>query len=144
DAGGSALSALRDHLPGTGVELFLDPLNPEIRRVVDVRVLRANLREHREVPRKVFDQLQLLLARYVERAVGDLDVREAEIVQPAAELLELPARVDRLEQRSAANDRRVERAVERDLLLEVVRHVGRSPAELDDVDVLTRGVEQAL
>jgi hypothetical protein len=35
-------------------------------------------------------------------------------------------------------------AVERDLLLEVVRDVARAPAELDDVDELAGGVEQAL
>src|SRR4051812_28705875 len=52
--------------------------------------------------------------------------------------------MDDLEERSAADDRRVERTVERDLLLEVVRDVARAPAELDDVDELAADVEHAL
>src|SRR5213593_547617 len=79
----------------------------------------------------------------VERAVGDLDVREAMLQQPRLELVHAPARVHDLEERPAAHDRRLERAVERDLLLEVVRDVARAPAELDDVDELAADVEHA-
>ena len=42
-----------------------------------VGVLRADLGEHGEVAREVGDQLELSLARDVDRAVGDLDVRRA-------------------------------------------------------------------
>ena len=75
--------ALGDHLPGAGLELFLDPLDPLVRRVDDVGVLRADLGEDGEVAREVGDQLELALARDVERAVGDLDVREAMLDEPA-------------------------------------------------------------
>ena len=94
--------------------------------------------------REVGDQLELALARDLERSVRDLDVREALLVEPAPELVELAARVDDLEERAAADDRRLERPVEGDLLLEVVRDVRGTPAELDDVDVLAGGVEEAL
>src|SRR5919201_300979 len=144
DPGRTAFAAFGDHFPSAPVELFLDPLHPEVRRVVDVRVLRADLRENGEVLCKLRDQLELALARDLERAVGDLDMREALIREPALELIELPPRVDGLEERAAAHDRRVERAVERDLLLEVVRDVPGAPAELDDVHVLPGGVEEAL
>ena len=80
----------------------------------------------------------------VEGAVGDLDVREPVLDEPPLELVEPAASVDRLEERATAHDRRVERPVERDLLLEVVRDVGGAPAELDDVDEGARGVEEAL
>ena len=55
----------------------------------------------------------------------------------------LPAGDDRLEERAAADDGRLERAVEGDLLLEVLRDVRRAPAELDDVDVVAGRVEEA-
>ena len=142
--GGPALAALGDHLPGARRELLLDPLDPLVRREDDVGVLRADLGEHGEVAREVGDQLELLLARDLDRAVGDLDVREAVLDEPGLELVDALARVDGLEQRPAADDRRLERPVERDLLLEVVRDVARAPAELDDVDELPRRVEQAL
>jgi len=84
------------------------------------------------------------VARDVERAVGYLDVPEAVILQPRLELVDLPASVDRFEQRAAAHDGRLEVAVERDLLLEIVRDVARAPAELDDVDELAADVEHPL
>src|SRR6266540_2032796 len=144
DPGRSTLAALRDHLPGAGVELLLDPLDPEVRGVVHVRVLGADLGQHGEVAREVDDQLELRLAGDLEGAVGDLDVREALLDEPALELVDFVARVHGLEERSPTDDGRVERAVERDLLLEVVRDVARAPAELDDVDVAPGRVEHAL
>src|SRR5205823_12970529 len=60
------------------------------------------------------------------------------------ELIHAPPCVDDLEEGAAAHHRRVERAVERDLLLEVVRDVARAPTELDDVDELAADVEHAL
>src|SRR5262249_1492934 len=66
---GSALARLRDHLPRAGVLLFLDPLDPLVRRVHDVRILRADLREDGEVAGEIGDQVELLVARDVERAV---------------------------------------------------------------------------
>src|SRR5919197_22871 len=144
DPRGAALAAFGDHLPGAGLQLLLDPLDPLVRRVDDGFVLRADLGEDGEVARELFDQLELALAWDVEGAVRDLDVREALLDEPTLELVELAAREDRLEERSAADDRRLERPVERDLLLEVVRDVRRAPAELDDVDKLAGGVEEAL
>src|SRR6478672_8324887 len=144
DPGGAALARLGDHLPGAGLLLFLDPLDPLVRRIDDVGILRPDLGEDGEVAREVGDQLELLVARDVERAVRDLDVREPVLVEPRLELVHAPARVDDLEERPPADDRRLERAVERDLLLEVVRHVARTPSELDDVDELAADVEHAL
>src|ERR1700693_1015940 len=66
------------------------------------------------------------------------------LLKPRLELVHAPARIHDLEERSAAHDRRLEGAVERDLLLEVVRDVARPPAELDDVDELAADVEHAL
>src|SRR6266571_448270 len=94
DPGGAALAALGDHLPGSGFELFLDPLDPLVGRVDDLLVLRADLREDGEVAPELVDQLELALARDVEGAVRDLDMREALIGQPAPELVELAAGVD--------------------------------------------------
>ena len=89
DAGGAALARLGDHLPGAGVELFLEPLDPLVGRELDVRVLRADLGEDGEVAGEVGDQLELALARDVDRAVRDLDVREAELVEPGLVLVDL-------------------------------------------------------
>src|SRR5438094_26770 len=86
DPGGAALAAFGDHLPGTRFELFLDPLDPLVGRVDDLLVLRADLGENGEVTCELVDQLELALARDVERAVRDLDVREALVGQPAPEL----------------------------------------------------------
>src|SRR5205807_5099218 len=68
--------------------------------------------------------------RDLERSVGDLDVREALVAQPLLELVHASAAVDGLEQCPPADDRRLERAVERDFLLEVVGDIRRPPAEL--------------
>src|SRR3954453_14998278 len=144
DPGGAALAALGDHLPGAGLELFLDPLDPLVRRVDRLLVLRADFGEDGEVTGEVGDQLDLALAWDLERAVGDLDVREPLVGQPRIELVELAARVDRLEERAPADDRRLERAVEPDLLLEVVGDVRGAPPELDEVDVAAGRVEHAL
>src|SRR6059058_1461238 len=144
DPRGPALPALGDHLPGARLELLLDPFDPLVRGVDDLLVLRADLGEDGEVAPELLDQLELALTRDVEGAVRDLDVREALLDQPAPELLQLAARVDRLEERPAADDRGLEAPIEGDLLLQVVRDVVRAPAELDDVYVLAGGVEEAL
>src|SRR5581483_12292051 len=82
DAGAPALARLGDHLPCARVLLFLQPLHPLIRREDDLAVLRADLGEDGEVAREVGDQLELALARDLDRAVGDLDVVDAERLQP--------------------------------------------------------------
>ena len=56
--------------------------DPLVRREHDLGVLRADLGEDGEVAREVGDQLELALARDVDRPVGDLDVREAELLEP--------------------------------------------------------------
>ena len=66
-------------LPGAGGELLLDPLHPLVRGEDDLGVLRADLGEDGEVAGEVGDQLELPLARDVDRAVGDLDVVDAEL-----------------------------------------------------------------
>src|SRR6478736_7075766 len=43
DAGGAALAGLGDHLPRTGLELLVQPARPLVDRVLDRRVLRADL-----------------------------------------------------------------------------------------------------
>src|SRR5581483_4778793 len=77
DAGRAAFAALRDHAPGARVELLAHPLYPEVRRDVHLRVLRADLGEDGEVALEVGDELELPLPGDLDRAVGDLDVREA-------------------------------------------------------------------
>src|SRR5919197_4658148 len=143
NAGGAALTTLGDDLPGARVELLAHPLHPQVGRNVHLRVLRADLGENDEVVRKLGDQLELALARDLERPIGDLDVRETEVLEPALEIIDLVLREDGLEERASADHRSVEGAVERDLLLEIVRDVARAPAELHDVDVCARGVEEA-
>src|SRR5262249_13103368 len=144
DPGGTSLAALGDDPPGARVELLLHPLHPEIGSDVHVGVLRPYLRENREIACEVGDELELPLAGDLDRAVGDLDVREAVLRQPSLELLDLVACVDGLEERATADDGRLKVTVERDLLLEVVRDVAGAPAELDDVDEGARGVEEPL
>src|SRR5579885_3070843 len=104
DAGGAALARLGDHLPGAGVALLLDPLHPLVRRVDDLGVLRADLGEDGEVAGEVGDQLELALARDLDRSVRDLDVVEPVPLQPALVVVELVAHVDRLEERAADDD----------------------------------------
>src|SRR5581483_3829269 len=142
DAGGPALARLRDHLPGAGFLLFLDPLDPLVRREDDLRVLRPDLGEHREVSGEVGDQLELALARNLDRAVRDLDVVDAEVGEPPLEVVELPARVDDLEERAPDHDGLAAQNLE--LPLEVACDVGRAPPELDDRDVVARNVEDVL
>src|SRR5205823_12949688 len=108
DAGRATLPALSDHLPGTGVELLTHPLHPEIWSDVHLRILGTHLGEDDKILRKLGYELELSLAGDLDRPIRDLDVREAELVQPRLELLELVARVDRFEQRAAADDGRVE------------------------------------
>src|SRR5215471_15676502 len=83
DAGGPAFAPLGHDLPGAGLELLLDPLDPLVGGVDDLRVLRADLGEDGEVAREVGDQLQLALAGDVDRPVRDLDVGEAVLDEPA-------------------------------------------------------------
>ena len=94
------------------VELVVQPRRPLVGGVLDRGVLRADLGENGEVPREVGDQLELALARDVDRAVGDLDVRQAELGQPLLVLVELVLRVDDLEERAAEHDGLVAQHVE--------------------------------
>ncbi len=142
DAGGAALARLGDHLPRAGVQLLAKPARPFVRRVLDRRVLRPHLGENGEVAREVGDQLELPLARDVDRPVGDLDVRQPELSQPRLVLVELALRVDDLEERPADHHRLLAQHLE--LALEVRRDVRGAPAELDDVDVDARGLEHVL
>ena len=74
-------------------------------RVLDRRVLRADLGEDGEVAREVGDQLELALARDVDRAVGDLDVRDAELAAATACTRRAASlHVDDLEERAADHD----------------------------------------
>src|SRR5579862_7235117 len=92
DACCSAFAALGDYLPRASVELLAHPLHPQVRGDVHIGVLRADLRQHGEVARELGDQGELRLARDLDRAVGDLDVREAVLGEPRLELVELLAR----------------------------------------------------
>src|SRR3990170_3261654 len=144
DACGTALTPFGDHLPGAGVELLPHPLDPLVGGEDDLGVLRADLAHDDEVLGQLGDQLELSLARQVDRPVRDLDVREAVLHEPAPILVELSPDNDGLEEGAPADDGGVERAVEGDLLLEVPGDVRRSPAEFDDVHVVAGRVEQAL
>src|SRR6266496_1207924 len=142
DPGGPALARLGDHLPGAGVELLAQPLRPLIRCELDVGILRADLREDCEVACKFLDQLELAFARQVDDAVRDLDVRQTESLQPAFVAVDLVLHEDDLEERAPDDDRLCAQHVE--LRGKVPAHVGSAPAELDDVDVVPRGLEHVL
>src|SRR5487761_1868250 len=92
DAGRPALARLGDHLPRAGVLLFLDPLDPLVRREHDLRVLRADLGEDGEVLREVLDQFELAVAR------------DAEAMEPLLVLVQLVADEADLEERAADDD----------------------------------------
>src|SRR5580765_3891640 len=76
DPGRPALACLGDDLPCARGEILVQPRDPLVSAVLDGRVLRADLGENGEVAREVGDELQLAVARDVDRPVGDLDVRE--------------------------------------------------------------------
>src|SRR4051812_46582377 len=68
DPGGASLAGLGDHLPGACLELLVQPARPVGDAVLDRRVLRPHLGEHGEVAREIGDQLQLAVARDLDRA----------------------------------------------------------------------------
>src|SRR5262249_27265990 len=105
DPGSPAFTRLGDHLPGARLELLVQPLRPLTDRVLDAGVLRAHLGEDCEVAREVGDQLELALARDLDRAVRDLDVGQAELDQPLFVFVEPVLRVDHLEERPTDYDR---------------------------------------
>src|SRR6476619_584511 len=142
DARCPALTRFRDHLPGAGIELLAQPRRPLGGRELDVRVLRPDLGKHGEVARELLDQLELALARQVDHAVRDLDVREAELLQPALVALDLVLHEHDLEEGPADHDGLSPQDVE--LRAQVGRDVGGAPAELDDVDVVARRLEHVL
>src|SRR5438270_454340 len=82
------------------------------------------------------------LARDVDRAVADLDVRQAEMIQPLLVLVEPILDVDDLEEGAADHDGLLLQHLE--LALEVVRHGGGAPPELDDRDVRAARLEDVL
>src|SRR5439155_15083362 len=105
DSGRPALARLGDHLPGAGVKLLAQPLRPLVGRELDVGILRADLGEDGEVAGELLDQLELAVAREIDDAVGDLDMRQAETLQPALVVLDLVLDEDDLEERAADDDR---------------------------------------
>ena len=145
DAGGSAFAALGDDLPRAGVELLAHPVDPLVRGEHDVS---ESFEPTSERTTKSFASSAIsssLRSRGSSIVPSETSTCEKRFShQPAAVLVELAAGDHRLEERSAADDRRLERAVEGDLLLEVVRDVRGPPAELHDVDVVARGVEEPL
>src|SRR5215211_3058813 len=142
DPRAAALARFSDHLPCTRLELLAQPARPLVRREFDGGVLRADLREDGELARKLRDQLELLLARDLDRTVGDLDVRQPELAKPTLVLLHLPARPDCFEERAADDDSLLSEHLE--LAAQVRRHVGRAPAQLDHVDVVAARLEDVL
>src|SRR5207253_794148 len=81
-------------------QLLLDPPDPLVGSEHDFCVLRAHLGEDGEVARQIRDQLELALPRDVDDAVGDLDVRQPECLQPALVVVHLVLRDHRLEEGS--------------------------------------------
>ena len=145
DAGGAALAALGDHLPGAGVELLADPLRPTGTARSPPRSPSSRPPRGRRSRARARRSARAC-ARAAARSSRPRSRRARSGSRSSQRLYSssLSLRDDGLEERPAAHDRRLERAVERDLLLEVVRDVRRPPAELDDVDVLAGGVEEPL
>src|SRR5207237_3357636 len=112
DPSRAAFASFRDHFPGTGIELLLEPSHPLVRRVFHGRILRADLGEDGEVAREAGDQLELALTRNLDRPVGDLNVREAELCDPRLVLVETVARIDDLEERPADDNELIAENVE--------------------------------
>src|SRR6266576_5550601 len=122
DPSSPALARLGDHLPGARAELLAQPLRPFLRRELDVGVLRPDLGKNGEVAGELLDQLELALAWEVDHAVGNLDVRQTESLQPALVAVELVLRKDDLEERAADHDRPSAQHVE--LRAQIPGHVG--------------------
>src|SRR5438094_3332395 len=142
DPGGTAFPRLGDHLPGPRVQFLLKPLDPLLGCVVDRRVLRADLGEHREIASEVGNQLELSLAGDCDRSVRDLDVLEPKPLQPHLVVLELSLCVQNLEVRPANDDGFLTEHFE--LPLEVLSYRRRAPPELDDRDVVPGDLEDVL
>ena len=85
----------------------------------------------------------LLVARDVDRPVGDLDVREAELAQPALVVVELAERVDDLEEGPADHDRLLAQDLELALRGSASRTAVPQPS-LTIVDVLAGRLEDVL
>ena len=76
--------------------------------------------------------------------VGDLDVTDAQLVQPRDEAVDAPVAKRDLRQRAAEHDGHLGARVAAQLRLEVGGHERRSPAELDEVDAGAADLQQAL
>src|SRR5262249_46253496 len=112
DAGGAGLARLGNDLPRARAELLANPLDPLIGGEDRLGVLRADLGEHAEIAGEHLDDLELAVARQIDRSVRDLDALEAVVAQPHAVAVELATRLGDLEQRAAADDGHAEGAVE--------------------------------
>ena len=70
-------------------QLGLDHLDPAVGRDDGREVLRADLAEHHEVLRQAADVLELGVVGQRDGAVGDLDVLQGQVADPAAPVVEL-------------------------------------------------------
>ena len=144
DARRARLARLGDHLPRTRLEVAPDLFDPHVGRHDEVHVLAADLGEHGEVARQAFDQLALDLRLDRDRAVGDLDVAQAQLREPRHQALH-PTLADReLGQRAAEHDGDPVGRVAIELGAQVGRDQRRAPAQLDDVDAAARDLEQVV
>src|SRR6185437_12646777 len=144
DAGRTRLSRLGDHLPGAGLQVAFDLLHPDIGGHDEVRILAADLREHREVACKRADQVSLDLRVQGDRAVGDLHVAQTELAQPRDQTLHATLLDRDLGERPAEHHRDPVRGIALKLGLQVRGHERRAPAELDDVHAVAHRLDQAV
>jgi hypothetical protein len=136
--------ALADDLGRARLQCLLDQLDPAVRRHDRRRVLLADLGEDGEVLGERADQVRLLVGGDLDRPARHLDVLDAQLLQPLAQPVDAVLQPCDLRERSAQGDRDSMAVVEVDLLLQRARHVGRPEPEADQVDVVGRGLHQAL
>src|SRR5690606_19524638 len=144
EPGRAAFACLADDLPTTRFQLGLDGTNPSVGRHDPLVVFRADLAEHRKFSSERLDAAQLLVVGDEQRAVGDLDLLDAQRGEEPLVVIELIAQEVGLEERTAEIDGHIGAAVDLELALEARRDGGRSPSHLDEIHVLGRYVQHVL
>ena len=137
------LAALGDDLPGAGLELALDRVDPLVRRDDHGLVLAADLAEHPELLAEACARWRACRSSSMAMVPSETSMHSMPHSSTSAQVLvELALAQAHLEERAAEAHGDAAALVERDLLLEVRRDDRGAPAELDDVDVVAGDLEE--